>query len=862
MAAESSWAILQPQLPPVIVDLTQALDTLVEAMLAILEVVRSVLDVIKAFLIGLLDPVQAIIDAIVAEIEGLLFDVRELGVYFAGDMDIEPPFENLLGGYTAYERRMIGRLVDRTDPTRPNFTSQTGTAAVFLYGSFDTSTIHAVMAFISQIRKFFGLKGKTRTYTIPSGLNVSYGSSETGLGAFGLIGDVYKTGKAPSVASVRWQMSQPPSASGIAWPVPAPPGFLVEVSVIPDGLTLAYQTPASQAQVDSATGEQNMIVGLVNDPEGQPFKLYGGLDMLDVDDLWWSQDGSTYTPPSGNGKTQIFAYRSAADNTPIPPNGFWVDGKPVLQRTFFVDLTKLGINVSSPGQQFSTILRYVDMPYDATFKANGDGTVDVTLSDEPAREVYVRISAVTKDVTVGTNDFASTFYWTIDQSMIEAGASGQVMLGVAPGIPLSAKSDPSSPIKVSFPSTQTSQYLDALTTALVVMVLSRADLVAQGAGASFQVDTANEPTGLEDVAQYLMPKVFGNSTAKFLKKNYPDVTSFRGALLQRCRALANSLVAKTGPLPTSVQDVLLKKAQVTTANGAVKPLNQVTWADLAPDLGVSATILESLDPGLTIGSNPNQGIAPNPVSVGNFTAVVLESRIGTPGLELVRTPGFFVPSDYTADTTGATARMNTGSADYSPVLYALSGSSVKMQFCRNVMLSNRTMLTAAATLLNVSASTSTTPSGSGAWQSYRLFPQGLPPVDAALGEITGFLSSIQFGLGGIADIVVAYINFLEARILELEALLRRIQGLLDLSINIQVPAAAGLVVTASGTDGILQALVTADNKPSDSAQTTTRIDQNGTAFVGGNYGAGVVLVTGGLPTSVLELLLMLFPQKD
>lgn len=206
--------------------------------------------------------------------------------------------------------------------------------------------------------------------------------------------------------------------------------------------------------------------------------------------------------------------------------------------------------------------------------------------------------------------------------------------------------------------------------------------------------------------------------------------------------------------------------------------------------------------------------------------------------------------------------MNMGSADYSPVLYQAAGT-VKMQFCRNLFLANSSIFTASQLVLNIAASTIThTKSSGGAWINYRLFPQGLPPVEAALGEIVAFLEAIDAGLKGILDAIVAYIEYIEARVLELEALLRRIQGLLDLILSIEVPEMAALIVTGAGTDGILQALVSAENKPTDTAVVSTRINNKGNVVLGGAYGTGVLFLAGGLPTSVLELFLLIFPPAE
>lgn len=860
-ANDARWATVSVQVPETLVQTVDVLDTLIGALLALLEATRSVLDVVKGLLVGLIDPISVIVDAAIAEIEGLVQDIRQIGIYVSGDFNAEYPFDTLLGGYAAYERRMAARLVDRSDPTRPNFSSRTTVVAVFLYASFDTTAIAEALAFISQVKAFFGLTKSPRAYTTPTGLGVVYGASNTPGGAFKSAMEILQNGTAPTKAIVSWQMAPPANSGTIAWPLPAPPGFLVEVSTIPDGITLAYMTPSARASID-ADGIQHQSVGLIFDPDGQPFRLYGGASVLDVGDLGWSYLNGVYEPPVDVGATRLYGCVSAADSVVIPPNALYIEGKHVLQRAFFLDTADfLGVNLAAPGQQFSITLDAEDMPYGATFEDVGDGSVQVTIDNEPAREVYVRVSALTADVVPGSDPRATTFYWSINQTNVVAGQVGAARLSVGQDVASSAKGVPSSALKVTFPSEQTAAYLEIVATALAVLVLSRADLVAQGSPSSsdppmYQLDTAGEPTGLEDLARYLVPLLVGPNTARFFNKPGIDPVSFRSKLLVACRAVANQLLELTGPLPTSVEQFILENANVTLASGALKSLADVTWSDLDSDFPVDASILESLDPTTDDGGNPFAGIAPNPLSLHHDPALIAY-RIGGLSIPLKREPGFLTTNEY--DVGG----MGTGSADYSPVLYEIAGPRITMSFCRNVLLSNPSMLSTAATVLSVAAApyAGSGSSGDGAWFTYRLFPQGLPPVEAALTEIIGFLQSIKAGVAGVTDAISAYIEFVEARILELEAVLRRIQSLLDITLSIQVPSAAGLVVVASGTDGVLQSLITSDDKPQDTALTMARINAAGEAEKSGAYGAGVVLLAGGLPTSLLELLQAMFSES-
>lgn len=865
MATTAKWETIQIELPSTITDIATVLDDLVGALLAILDVVRAVLDVIKAFLISFTDPITAIIEAIISAIESLLNDIAQIGVYVAGDLDIAYPFDDLLGGYAAFERRMIGLLTNRADPTRPAFSSDTEVVAIFLYSSSDLSLLQDGLAFIDGVRRFFGVPGKTQSFPMATGLTVTYGAETTGIGAFEQAVSILEGGSVPSRANVRWKMASPLSGGQVPFPLPTPPGFLIEVSTVPDGLFLAYQTPVSNAEKDK-DGKQHQIRGLVSNPDGSPFKLYGGLGILVLKDLDWDSLYPVYYPPTGDGSSQLSLYASSTDNVAIPPNALVTfDGKSVLQRTFFIDQSFLGLSIS-PGQPLSVTLKAEDMPYGATFedRGAGDGSVRMTVSDTPAQEVYVRVSPVSKDVKgtgVATGP-VSTFAWTLNEGRLKTGESGIVTILPASqqGPSDSAKGPPSSPLKVTFLDSSSVVYVDTVTTALLVMVLSRSDLLAMGTDdVAFNSDVGGQATGMEDVARYLIPKILNTNPSTYFTKNSSDPTSFRSNLLRRCRTFAEGLLLQVGVPPTAVRD-LVTGFTVTTTNGGDKSLPDVLWQDLDSTIELAVTIRDSLDRSTTSGSSAQFGVAPQPLSIGMNIAFVNDS-VGDTTL-LPRQPGFLVPT-LGYDTTGAYSPLGSGSADGSPVLYSRSttdNTDIVMVFCRNVFLANPSILTVSAQVLSIAAAPlmhKHTP-GVGHWHAYRLFPQGLPNIEGFFAEITKFLDSITAGIKGVTDTIIAYINFIESRILELEALLQRIEALLDITLSFTVPTSSGLVVTAAGTDGILQALVTAENKPSDSSAITTRIDARGNTVLGGTYGFGVVLLTGGLPTVVAELVKALF----
>jgi hypothetical protein len=188
----------------------------------------------------------------------------------------------------------------------------------------------------------------------------------------------------------------------------------------------------------------------------------------------------------------------------------------------------------------------------------------------------------------------------------------------------------------------------------------------------------------------------------------------------------------------------------------------------------------------------------------------------------------------------------------------LSSTPRAVDYCRNVFIAAASISEgsgggdvhgAALFVLNIASApfTKLRNPESGSWIAIRLFPQGLPAVEAALDQILEWVKAIAEGISGIVDIIIAYIEFLEARILELEALISRIIALLNSLALFELPSVNGLVVTGAGTDGILTGLVTAEDKPFDGPEA---------------YGGGLVVLAGGLPSILVEILKAFFPESQ
>jgi len=861
-ALTGTWTTVQPGLPPQIAEIAESINTFANALVSLLNIGLTILNIVKAFMVGFLDPLTPIIEAIIAEVEGFLNDIRQAGIYIAGDLHPRYPFDEIIGGYQGYERRMVKRLVDRTDPTRPDFTSETAVIAIFLYSSGDASRIYQVLDVIKRLRGFFGDNTEDKFLGVPVGLEAQYGMDGASLYSFGALTQARQTNDVPDSVNLTWQMAVPPGTGLVQWPLPAPQGFLIEVSTVKDGFLLAAEVPAPRATLDEE-GQQDRVMGLVTYPSGKVFRLYGGQDRLLFDGPQDSVLGSN-TPVSGGsftisppmldiygelqqGMGRVLLFRNNADTNPIYPDALKTtdaEGNDlyVFQRTFYVDSSAVGTVLAGPGQPFSTTLKHSDMPWDAEITEDSLGTYNVTLIGEaPASEVYVRISAV--GATVAEYAEAEGLpeeqvcKWELIPSMLPVLPQNTWHLGNLGGFPVDAKGDPSDALEVTFPSASTQEYLDTVTAALAVMLLVRADIKALGTGAIFQRGTGLDPTGLESLAEILVPSMLGPRPAEFFRKGLNPITA-RQQLLDFCRTQANDMFHRMGP-NTSVQSYLAEQ-------GAL--LRTFKWSDLGGDWANSTypmdmTIIESLE-----STQQGYGLALTPLDIGMSPQVVNGlMRVGSINPE--RDPGFYKG----VRALDVRFVMGLGSEDWSPVLYNSSlwepRESMPMEFVRCALLDEGSLLTAAQNVLNVAAAplALTRDPSSGSWTALRMFPQGLPAVELFMEDILRWVKSIQAGVDAVTEMIKAYIEFLEARILEIQAAIVRINALVQSLTQFTLPSASGLIVTSYGTDGVLQDLITADNKPSDSSSA---------------YGAGMVILAGGLPASLIELLQAFFPTEE
>lgn len=844
-----SWVTVEPSLDPLIAPvypIIETVDSILSAVITILNIVQAILNVIKAFLVGFLDPLRSIVEAIITELRNLIADLRQMGVYLTGDWELITPENNygdLLGGYQAYERRMLGRLLDRTDPNRPNFTSSTTVLGVFLYTS--SGDITEVIRVVTAILKFFGqpqLGKKIRAYSAPTAPELTYGAGSAGESSFRKLGQT-TIDLVPDSLSVSWSM--PSGAGGMSNVFsPAPKGFLIHVSTIRDGFMVVSRTP-KDLETSTVDAPLPMVVsGAVDPATNTPLRLYGGIADIAASD----SDSTDFSEVELDDPRAPLLLLQVDQNTPLIKPSLLENGLiPLIANTYFVKTT--GPLRGGPGTKYTAILARGQLPQHATFSADSDGWAQIEGELVDAETFYVRVRALTEDyVTAVELDDATLSEPSSVYGMTEvrpykfsAGLLRQARTGVLlpepPGPPvadqLSANSftQASGSATATFPSAVQMQYIEAVKAAILVAVLCRADLT-ESASATFHTNVCAPGQGLhglEGAGRDLIAH-FGISPLWF-KQNRPAL--FRQKLRWLMGRVASELQAKGAP-PDSVAEAIVALAE---------PMLNFTWSDLGGNPGFGAySLMASIGDGAASTAFPpeDEGIGANPYCRSEAKKQLDGWYLN--GYGPVRSPAFM---EKTVTATGVSKWIpGSGSADYSPIIYVdpsaeASSTSMRVEYIRNALMAYNEgeVVSAAAEVLQLAGAMVSRPQGDTQWLAVRLMPQGLQPLDQLLERLDRFMAGILDGLDGITEKIVAYINAIQARIYQLQALLEQVRALLRALEFFLLPAVSGLVLVESGTDGLTTALVTSENKPATSS---------------GDYGAGVLIVAGGIPTLLLE----------
>lgn len=919
---------------PGVKSLKDGFASLANFLVDLLEIVNQILQAVKTFVVAYANPIQTLSKILLEQVQLLIKDIRQIGLYLTSDAALFKegwPLSGLRGGYAAYEQRMIARLTDQTDPTRPDVSDQTYVLGMFFYLSTDITKVYQLIKSVQQLLNLFGFSFGEPSQGLPalSQPTVRYGFSQNNL--VSSITTSFKSSSSPlSIATLEWTLT-PPAGSDPSKtvPLPSPQGFVLEVAVEgAEELALVASRPsASQggATTDAAGGDAEPRDTLqVVDADGNPILIRGGADLISI-------NSSTSVSTAFNGDSlkpgasfYTLTYTDKAKNELIPPDKLKSDDGQTyyLQRTFKMSQAEILMDPSVGVYRYSLALS--DLPHKASFTKIGSTYTVTDLG--PSKNYTVRVSAISDEADKYAPDNAQ---FALKYNLTVAPApTGDVVANLLGGAkPSSQRGAPSPKAQMTFATKAAGDFFASLQSALALLVLLRADLkivdttntdasviskmkehkqVVSGEYAQSVLPFSDgKGTELELFVDSLFARLVPTDKATFFRGNGTTPQTWCSGLSGRLNILAEDLYQRMGSLPaieTYLTDNTVELREFT--------LNQICEGKFQTGIAVGideyammgTTILGSVlgrdKNGGTLQGNAEFGLASSPFQAFD------QFNQGSPYSAVNEGPYlWYNPSKWTlldavtiqdvdavlfdeTDQAAAKAQMarlgwalgtraefEVGSSteqEYLKLKYFPNRSQVLFQsegfpslyrynqFNTAFPVSyipyralfdtptGRKVMQQAQLILNVAASTLNTQDGQ--WFALRfgntIFSGELTTL---LTKFNNYIKAINNAFAAATKVIVDYINFLQARIRELQRFISLINYYIQQLDLFVIPQMAVLTVIAPGTAGVLSAFTAANNKPADGPAT---------------YGAGAALVVPLLGGSKFILDIIAAWQKD
>lgn len=186
-----SWGVVDPyaggrsELLQFATDLKTNSDAIFETLLLGFELVDTVLNLIASFLVDITNPIKPIIEAILSTLNSILEDFRKAGFYFTYDKGFTENPSNFFGGYPAYEQRVIKKLLNKLDNTRPDFSKDTSVFAINLFMGVGLEGVSNIYAFVVKpLQELIALlkrDPKEDKLSAPNNVQVSYYKTIAGI---------------------------------------------------------------------------------------------------------------------------------------------------------------------------------------------------------------------------------------------------------------------------------------------------------------------------------------------------------------------------------------------------------------------------------------------------------------------------------------------------------------------------------------------------------------------------------------------------------------------------------------------------------------------------------------------------------
>ena len=735
-------------------------DAVFEVINLTFDLINSALDFIASLLIDFTNPLKPIIEAIIALLNSFIADLRNFGWYLTYDRKgFEDPTKKLLGGYPAFESRLVEKLLDIGDPTRPNFSPESKVFAMTFFVGADASKLGAILAQIKKLLKLFlTLSGPSDKAAAPINVEVGYYND--------VVGEVQLPNKfKPDGVRVKWNLPPPPNTNKIM-----PKSF-----ILPDYFLFSVAT--------RITNERIAYINRVNRPDGEEVLIEAfGPEKSTVQELLGDIDARLWPLIKTDGEFTKLDESKEFQRLDEMPDGIGSLGSFILKGDDDYYLNKIGeekisdayrcfVYGSGGGALFGDNDFSFDIPLEF-LKINGKLASEYSItmySLTMESKDYDSISKKKKDlpsgglnIRVGTHELVETGDFLITKPW-----GNKYWLGMEDG----ELSKPSATVVVKSPSEIREKYLKAVKFYFLAHLLAQPYNEYHKAKLGYEDPVGKENDLLLELAdlaeEMLYLKVqtgqeFALGIQEWLRK---IMIRFKEGMPSDAtlRSLSNSL-DKILSFPLD-----LEKMVENTANGGFN------LAVIHPSFG---------------------GLMKSKSQIQQSYELLITDALRS--------------ANY--DSTTLTSFNNSVVHDKwpqgkQPWIFDSSGFIGHLFFHKDFKETFR---------LAQRVVTLTPPAVSGGeWLNQRPFR------DADLSSLTDFIDTVKKylegflkGLQGIVAKILKFIHMLKTRIAQVQAIIARIKALIDLILSFRFPAGLyGTFHLADGTSGLVSALQQTEDKP-------------------------------------------------
>lgn len=786
-------------------DTKRELDPVFETINLTFELVNTFLDFISSLLIDFTNPLKAILDEIISLLENFVSDLRNAGFYFTWDKFAftSEVVEKSLGGYQAYEQRVIKKLLNTSDRTRPDFSSDSKVFALNFFAGADATSIKNIINALSKLIKLFTTGQPDEAPQAPINLSSAFYND--------IVGEIklpstYK----PDGIKVKWKLP-PPSSKRPSFPVSfiTPDYFLISVATRNAGDRISYINNVSRSPQDPKfkASPKKSSPQIVNGSFADA-RLWNVLS----DNLTIKLDEKKEYKPLPTPPDEL---KGDNDRAWILSNGEdiyfnKIDKQPIS------DVYKLFIYQSGGDSIIGDNDFSFKIPLEFIRNFKGE------LNDEYHISVFSLNTSDIADVVTEKKDITGIFRTGLHAQikkgvMIEDASKGQEKtFEMKKTDKVSSLSLPSDIVTLKTPSDLRSKYMKAVRFFFLGFALG-VHYTSEFTSEETEFITRLSKSG-DGLGSLYKPN---ERTFEFSRKGYLFDFSFplKNKVLTN-QEYAKELLEWVDDIMSNIVHLIPSTSVLISIKSTLDKIDRYPY-DLYDLVSQTAK-------GFDVGLYAKVEYVPNRPSTITWPGSKYNSEITLKGK--LNNPGEY-PSN--------TFIFNLFSTNYG--VFHIDDFYGSLIFAKDAV----PLFNEAKKVLMLSAKSEE----EGEWSNIRPFR------DSDLSSITGFidlvkqfLEAVSKGMEGIVAQILKYIHLLKTRIAQLQAIILKIKSFIDLILSFRFPA--GLYVNfhlADGTSGLVNAVNQSENKPD----------------IGGEgYGLGAMLVAGGLPSLVIDFFIALCGGED